>query len=285
VVHASDYEKKGEDPFTEPDQKGEPPPEEKTPEEDGHHKNDDHSSSGQSSADVGAYWAYEGEYGPTDWHKISPDFATCHAGKFQSPVALSPTRAEGGLEELDFGYQPTEVAFRHGGYTLEASLKEAGYLRFRGHRYNLVNVHFHNPSEHSVDGMKSDMEIHLFHKDQSGNQAMLAIMVMTGDRDFGPIDPIFRHLPEVKGETGPSHSLNPRALLPRSHLYYTYRGSQTTPPCSEGVQWFVLSEPIYFSARQLDQYLAIFPRNARPLQAAADREIRTGGSEIRQVSH
>ena len=224
-----------------------------------------------------AHWTYTGEFGPTNWHTLSPNFTQCKSGQMQSPIAIESSEAKPGLEGLEFAYQMNELRFTNQNHTLLGNFKNAGYIAYRGHRYPLRAVTFHSPSEHALDSMKADMELQFMHSDKAGNEAILSIMVFVGDKTFGPIEKVFDHIPEKKMSEGPRVDFNPLAFLPKDHRYFSYRGSYTRPPCNEGIQWFVLKEPIYFSARQIDQFLAIFNRNARPIQVLGDRKVRLGG--------
>lgn len=229
------------------------------------------------------YWSYAGEYGPTNWANISPDFKAC-GGSMQSPVALESHKAQKGLESLKLKYNVADLVFENlDNKLLKAKALGAGSLVFRGHTYNSYDVIFHAPSEHFINSMRADMEIHIRHRDPRGNQANLAIRVEIGDRNFKPGEPIFQFLPE-KGKKSPSIKTELAAFLPKRKGYFYYQGSETFPPCEEGVKWFVLHESIYMSARQLDQFMTRFQRNMRPPQPLNGRKVRIGGS-LTGVSH
>ena len=136
-----------------------------------------------------------------------------------------------------------------------------------------MQFHFHRPSEERIDGRQFEMSLHLVHKDAQGRLAVVALLF-----DRGPPQPVvqqvWNHLPlERHQETGARVTLDLEALLPTDRRYYTYMGSLTTPPCSEGVQWVVMRHPVTLAPEQIDLFARIYPMNARPLQAIGNRRI------------
>ncbi|MBF0304596.1 MAG: carbonic anhydrase family protein [Alphaproteobacteria bacterium] len=220
-----------------------------------------------------ASWSYEGHGGPAEWAKISTDFAACE-GKDQSPIDIkNPIPAR--LGEIKVSYRPQSLAVINNGHTIQVNFKPGNSMEFEGETFDLVQYHFHTPSEHAFDGKRSPMEAHLVHKGAtSGKLAVLGVMMVPG-KPNDTIEAIWNAMPT---EAGPEKEvaealLNPQALLPANQSYFRYEGSLTTPPCSEVVKWINLKQPIEVSQAQLDRFAKLFPMNARPLQPVNRRFI------------
>lgn len=229
---------------------------------------------GPAAAESAAHWTYEGHGGPAEWAKVSSDFAACETGRDQSPVDIRnavPAR----LGEVKVDYRPQTLAVINNGHTIQVNLKPGNSIQFEGETFDLVQYHFHTPSEHAIEGKKAPMEVHLVHKAAaSGKLAVLGVMMVAGKAN-ATIEAIWNAMP---AEAGPEKefaevALNPAALLPAGRGYYRYEGSLTTPPCSEVVKWINLKQPIEVSQAQLDRFPKLFPMNARPLQPLNRRFI------------
>jgi len=147
-------------------------------------------------------------------------------------------------------------------------------LQIMGRRYELVQFHFHRPSEERINGRQYDMSAHLVHKDADGRLAVVAVLLERG-RDQALVQTVWNNLPLEKGEPLPAPGvLDPSQLLPTDRAYFTYMGSLTTPPCSEGVLWMVMRQPVQLSANQIGIFSKLYPMNARPIQAGAGRLIK-----------
>jgi carbonic anhydrase len=142
-----------------------------------------------------------------------------------------------------------------------------------GTRYELVQFHFHHPSEHLLSGKKFDMELHFVHRSEAGRLAVLGVFIQPGAANAA-LGPIWAAMP---AEAGPARDagavVRPAALLPATRGYFRYTGSLTTPPCSEGVLWTVYKDPIEASPDQIRRFAALFPVNARPAQSVARRYL------------
>jgi carbonic anhydrase len=142
-----------------------------------------------------------------------------------------------------------------------------------GKLYKLLQFHFHHPSEEQINGKSHDLVIHLVHKDMEGHLAVVAVLVDQGTSN-SVLKTIFDHLPRAsEGEVTTGITINPAGLLPKTGSYYTFPGSLTTPPCSEGVTWFVFKEPMTLSQSELDQFVKLYPHNARPVQPLHQRTV------------
>lgn len=219
------------------------------------------------------HWSYEGEEGPAHWGELSPDFALCSSGKEQSPVdipASTPLNESG----IAFNYQPTAVNILNNGHTIQVNYDEGSLIEVDGTKYNLLQFHFHGPSEHTVNGQSYDMEMHLVHQNADGGLAVVGVLIKSGSENPA-FAPMWDNLPAEEGgpEMVSGASVNASDLLPADRAYYRYNGSLTTPPCSEDVKWFMLSTPAELSEGQIDAFEAIMHDNNRPVQPLNDRSF------------
>ena len=219
------------------------------------------------------HWSYEGSQGPKNWAKLDPAYATCAAGHAQSPIDIQHAKpAE--LPPLGFGYRSVPLNIINNGHTILLNYAPGSTLTVGDKTYTLKQFHFHHPSEESIDGRGFDLVAHLVHDDGSGHLAVVAVLFKTGPSN-PLLDAVWQNIPAQTGKATdvPSVSLNVTDLLPADHGYYTFAGSLTTPPCSEGVKWYVLKNQSTLSAEQLAAFAKLYPRNARPIQPAYGREI------------
>jgi carbonic anhydrase len=220
-----------------------------------------------------AHWSYEGEGGPAQWGSMKPEFAKCATGTRQSPIDIR----EGIKVQLDpvpFDYKPSAFRVIDNGHTVQVNVAAGNSIEVIGRRYELVQFHFHRPSEERIDGRQFDMVVHLVHKDPEGRLAVVAVLLDRGSAQ--PIvQKVWNNLPLEKGEEVPARdTLDLNALLPPDRSYFTYMGSLTTPPCSEGVLWMVMKQPVPVSPEQIGIFARLYPMNARPIQSAAGRLIK-----------
>jgi carbonic anhydrase len=146
-----------------------------------------------------------------------------------------------------------------------------------------LQFHFHAPSEHTVNGQFAAAELHLVHRNALLDLAVVGVLVNVGSPVNIVIDTILRNAPIEEGEIELRGSVNAKNILPRfDRGYYTYSGSLTTPPCSEGVRWFVLREPVFVSQAAIDHLHEViaefpgydgFPNNNRPVRPLNGRVI------------
>lgn len=219
------------------------------------------------------HWAYDGEGGPERWGELKPEFRTCATGKRQSPIDIRDgIRVD--LEKIQFDYQPSGFAVLDNGHTIQVNLAPGNSLQVMGRRYELLQFHFHRPSEERINGRQFDMVAHLVHKDPDGRLAVVAVLLERG-RDQPLVQTVWNNLPLEKGEAlAAPGQMDLNQLLPEDRAYYTYMGSLTTPPCSEGVLWMVMRQPVQLSANQLSIFGKLYPMNARPVQPGSGRLIK-----------
>lgn len=219
------------------------------------------------------HWAYQGEGGPQAWGQLKSEFSTCANGKRQSPIDIR----EGlklQLEPVQFNYLPSALQVIDNGHTVQVNVGEGNHIEVSGRRYDLLQFHFHRPSEERIDGRQFDMVAHLVHKDADGRLAVVAVLLNRGAAQ-PLIQTVWNNLPLEKNEAQPVRQpVDLNALLPAERSYYTYMGSLTTPPCTEGVLWMVMKTPVQVSAEQIGIFSRLYPMNARPIQAASGRMIK-----------
>jgi len=222
------------------------------------------------------HWGYTGASGPQHWGDLAPENIMCKIGKNQSPIDLRDNAAMGtiGLPQLDVVYQNVPLKVINNGHTVQVNYPLGSYIKVGGHRYELLQFHFHTPSEHKKEGFNYPMEMHLVHKDGDGHLAVMSILFQEGEENE-TLDALLTNLPR---DVGKQHvhkdaSLNPAGFIPANTDFYKYSGSLTTPPCSEGVSWMVFKQPIQASAEQIQQLNELMGDNSRPFQATNARSV------------
>lgn len=234
------------------------------------------SASAQSTtAPSTAPWSYEGKTGPVFWGKLDPAYAACSRGQEQSPIDIRGAKLNKALQPIEFHYIAGAVTIENTGHTVQINVHPGSYIVAGGVRYDLVQFHFHNPAEHTVKGHLSDMELHLVHRSAEGKLAVVAIRI---NEDRGSPNAIlatlWEHLPTKSGQSEAIPDMvDPGGLLPADRGYWTYTGSLTAPPCTEGVQWFVFEQEISVSRDQHRAFAALYKRNTRQLQNPRGRKV------------
>lgn len=228
-------------------------------------------------------WHYEGARGPANWGTLSQSFAACGEGRAQSPVDIVTAVAGSVTRPVELRVRPAALKIAHhthvadginNGHTIQINYPGGDTLTLGEDAYALVQYHFHNPSEHTVDGRHSPMEMHLVHRSTSGMLAVVAVLIQEGVQNAA-FEPIWSNLPKQKGQEAhyPSVDVDVDALLPSVRTSYRYDGSLTTPPCSEGVRWIVMATPIHLSPKQIGAFTALVRGNNRPTQPLHGRVV------------
>ena len=230
-------------------------------------------ATGAAPAAHAAHWDYAGNGGPQTWARMKPEFSRCATGTRQSPIDI-----RGGIKvELDpvrFDYRPSGFRVIDTGHTVQVNVATGNSIEVLGRRYELLQFHFHRPSEERVDGKQFEMVVHLVHKDLEGRLAVVAVLLDRGAAQ-GVVQNVWNNLPLEKGEEVAARgTLDVDDLLPPERQYFTYMGSLTTPPCSEGVLWMVMKQPVPVSPEQIGIFARLYPMNARPIQSASGRLIK-----------
>ena len=220
-----------------------------------------------------AHWTYGGHTGPAEWSALNPEFATCKLGTHQSPIDIRSAKSAD-LPAIEFNYLATPLAVIDNGHTIQVNYEPGSWIEVGGARYELVQFHFHKPSEEKIDGKAHAMVAHLVHKNAEGKLAVVAVL-LDGGGASATIDSIWKNLPKEKEKQViiPGATVDATALLPKDHGYYTFQGSLTTPPCSEEVTWMVLKTPVKIASGEIGQFGKIYPMNARPTQPLNDRLV------------
>ncbi len=219
------------------------------------------------------HWSYDGEDGPANWSKLHSEWSLCGSGKRQSPIDIHDG-IKVDLEPIKFEYQPVHFKVTDNGHTIQVDLEPGNRFTLTGRTYELLQFHFHRPSEEQVNGKGFPMVVHLVHKGEDGKLAVIALLVEEGIAN-GIIQNVWNNLPlEKRTPVVPTGLIDVSQLLPLTPQYYTYMGSLTTPPCSEEVLWMVMKQPIKMSASQIAIFARLYPMNARPIQMAEERMIK-----------
>ncbi len=221
------------------------------------------------------HWNYTGSTGPDKWGTLGKDYATCSQGQRQSPIDIRHSvRAD--LPPIQFAYKTVALSIVDNGHSIAVDTAEAGGLTVDGERYELLQFHFHKPGEEKINGKAYAMGIHLVHRSKAGKLAVVAIPIEAGKKEHPLIRSLWTHLPLEQGKpiTRPEVKIDPTLLLPAKAGYYTFLGSLTTPPCSEGVLWLVLKNPIQVTKEQLADFATLYKNNARPVQPVNNRVIK-----------
>ncbi len=213
-----------------------------------------------------SHWDYRGIEGPEHWGMLSKEYKTCETGSKQSPIDIQTQELSHHQENLEFHYKISELHEMNNGHTIQISHKSGCKVDLNKRAYKLRQFHFHEPSEHHIDGKTFPMEMHFVHQDETGHILVIAVMMEVGP-EHPILKTIWKWLPDqIEKETSVPMTSNLREILPASTEHFSYAGSLTTPPCSEGVQWIVLTEPIKVSEQSLKKFSAIIGNNARPIQ-------------------
>lgn len=221
------------------------------------------------------HWGYEGAGAPENWSKLDPQNKACAIGERQSPIDIKDG-IKVDLEPIKFNYQPSTFRIVDNGHTVQAQVGE-GSISLTGKSYELVQFHFHRPSEEKINGQRFDMVVHLVHKADDGQLAVVAVLLERGNENPF-IQTLWNYMPLEKNMpvSPPNAIVDLNTLLPTSRNYYTYMGSLTTPPCSEGVLWLVMKQPVQVSPEQINIFSRLYRNNARPIQPSSGRLIKEG---------
>ena len=224
------------------------------------------------------HWGYQGTTGPSHWGAMEHEYAACGAGKTQSPIDIEESAAKkSDLPAIAFDYKPSPLKIVDNGHTVQVIYAPGSSITVAGKQYELVQFHFHKPSEEKINGKPSDMVVHLVHRDRDGKLAVVAVLLQAGASN-SLIETLWKNVPKEKEKETDVQGVQVNAadLLPANKAaYYTFMGSLTTPPCSEGVTWFVLKARTTISKDELASFGMLYPMNARPTQALNGRDLRS----------
>jgi len=222
-------------------------------------------------------WSYKGENGPDHWANLDSSFADCADGTEQSPIdiELANVKVDNSATEVDINYSPTSFTLMNNTHTIQANdASGKNTITVDGEKYTLVQMHFHKPSEHQLDGQAFEMEGHLVHQNDEGELAVLGFLIDEG-KENQVLAEMWSKLPEEETEEDVplEQAVDLDNLIPEDYSFLRYDGSLTTPSCSEGVSWILLEEPLEMSREQIGAFGSIFPHNSRPVQPINEREV------------
>lgn len=234
----------------------------------GHDEEPDEGGHGEA-----VHWGYGDIDGPHVWGDLSPEYSTCATGVEQSPVNIQKALTTEAKDKSVFtNYGDTLVAIINNGHTIQVNYDGGSVAFLDGQQYDLLQFHFHTPSENMVNNSAFPMEMHLVHMNAQGGLGVIGVLFEEGEEN-----PLFARfwdfLPRKVGEVSSDLRINIADLLPDEPHYYAFNGSLTTPPCSEGVKWFMITEPVQASRAQMDKFMSIFGANARPVQPLNHRTV------------
>ena len=235
-----------------------------------------HHDAGQGAAHgTGHHWGYAGAGAPANWGDLDPEFKACKAGIAQSPIDLVPatmTKGKGG--SLKVAYNKVPLVMTNNGHTLQVDYQPGSNLTIGNSTYELVQFHFHNTSEHTLNGKSFPLEVHFVHKNAQGQLAVVGAFLEEGAENAA-LKAVFAKAPkeQIAKQPIPGESINGAEVLPENKEYMAYSGSLTTPPCTEAVSWNVLSNAIKVSKKQIQQFEAIYHGNNRPVQPMQGRSV------------
>jgi carbonic anhydrase len=221
------------------------------------------------------HWSYQGATGPEHWASLSEDFAACGEGRQQSPIDLPEDTAVGASTDkaITIDYHPVTAELVNNGHTVQANVSPGSRIIIDGTPYDLKQFHFHLPSEHTEDGGHTAMEMHFVHADEAGDLAVVGVL-MENEAGASAFADLWERLPAWEGgEAQINEPFDLTEFLPDDRDQYQYDGSLTTPPCTEGVKWIVLDDPVSVTPHQVTTYRQIFHKSNRPTQPLNDRVV------------
>ncbi|WP_276726225.1 carbonic anhydrase [Pantoea septica] len=219
------------------------------------------------------HWSYEGKAGPAHWGELAADYQTCHNGQFQSPIDIK-NAIDGKLPPLGLEFHTSVETLVNNGHTIQVSVDDEDDFRLDGEIFQLKQYHFHTPSENQIEGRSFPLEAHFVHSNAAGELAVVAVMFEVGKKNPA-LNPILAVIPtQLNYPVAVDKRVDLRPLFPDDLHYYRFSGSLTTPPCSEGLRWLVMKQPVTLSQAQLDAFRqALKSSNNRPLQPLHGRLI------------
>ncbi|MCY3971945.1 MAG: carbonic anhydrase family protein [Acidobacteria bacterium] len=223
----------------------------------------------------GPEWGYEPHNGPAVWGRLDPAYETCSLGGEQSPIDLNRARSAQ-VDPVEFEYRSSRSTVENTGHSIQVNPEPGSGLVVGGVRFELEQFHFHHGAEHTIEGVRLPLEMHFVHRSEGGSLVVVGVLFREGPANLALV-PVWSGLPGIAGPPRPvADAVDLPALLPEHRTSWRYSGSLTTPPCTEGVAWIVLTEPLTLSAGQIDAFAAIFPNNYRPVQPLGERVLVRG---------
>ena len=228
---------------------------------------------GQGAAGHGTHWGYTGHQGPEHWAELNPEYAECAEGRSQSPINLTDF-IEADLEPIEIQYEAGCKEVINNGHTIQVNFTPGSKISVDGHAFELKQYHFHAPSENQINGKSYPMAAHLVHADEAKNIAVVAVLFVEGETNPS-LASVWSYMPGIEGgrQNLPA-GVSAEGILPTGRDYYRFNGSLTTPPCTEGVLWFVMKVPVTVSKDQIGKFVQVMKHpNNRPIQPINARTV------------
>lgn len=239
------------------------------------------SLSGSRGSSAVHQWSYHGETGPEHWGDLLNEYQVAKTGTEQSPINIVTKDAvKSTLPAIEFSYDKTHIHFFNNGHTVQADITPSeNSLTMGDSQFDLLQFHFHTESENSVDGKHFPVEMHMVHRNENGELAVVGVFFESGDENE-TLKELWENLPR-EDDLGyyTNRQVNLEKLIPEDRSCYRFDGSLTTPPCTEGVKWIVMSEPLEMSTKQINNFFELFsgsrfPKgNRRPIQPLNERVV------------
>ncbi|CAF1879136.1 unnamed protein product [Brassica napus] len=221
---------------------------------------------------------------PSKWSSVKQEWKICGVGKRQSPVNLSPKVARlvhNSTALIQTYYKPVEATLKNRGYDIMVSWQEdAGKLVINNTDYKLIQSHWHAPSEHFLNGKRLAMELHMVHKSADGHLAVIGVLLREGEPNafISRIKDKINFIADILHGEASIGKIDPREFGWDLTKFYEYRGSLTTPPCTEDVIWTIVNKVVGTVSRQqidilVDARRGGYEANARPAQPLYKRMV------------
>jgi carbonic anhydrase len=225
----------------------------------------------EGRAEGPVHWSYSKDEGPAHWGELSEDFFACSKGKNQSPINITQT-LDADLPAIELSYRGETTQISNNGHTIQIDVGPGNTMRLGEQAYTLTQFHFHSPSEHRVAGESFPFEGHFVHQNARGELAVVSVLYRLGARHEG-LSWLGAQVAD-KGDRKPLvHRIEPLNLLPEGRDHFRYNGSLTTPPCTEGITWLVLTETSTFGPKQVERFIELIGADSRPLQPLNGRLV------------
>jgi carbonic anhydrase len=220
-----------------------------------------------------SHWGYSGEFNPENWHKADPSYALCNNGKNQTPINIEP-QYQTKLPPIKLTYTHKGQSLINNGHSIQVEFPANNTMTVGQQTFTLLQAHFHAPGENQLKGKSYPMEGHFVHKDGKGNLAVLAVFFFVFAENSN-IASLWKSMPQKAGENAQlsGGGFDGRSILPAKLEYIYFNGSLTTPPCGEGVRWYVLKKAQTVSKQQVAKFTSIVGVNNRPLQPVNARPV------------
>jgi carbonic anhydrase len=220
----------------------------------------------------GSEWSYEGATGPSEWGRLKPEFGACAGRSNQSPIDIAGT-IDAALPPLKTRYVAGGTEVVNNGHTVQANFGPGSAVTIDGREFELKQFHFHSPSENHVSGKSYPLEAHLVHADKDGHLAVVAVFFAEGKAN-PTVGAVWDRMPQAGAKNALPAPVSAAGLLPANRDYWRFNGSLTTPPCSEGVRWIVMKQPMSVSKAQIERFQKTLGfANNRPVQPVFARPV------------